>query len=144
MPSHCYCTGQLVSLSVSYFLIDKLCLVAWKKNENKLLYGYFLLISSCWFWSLFPFFFFFFFGFELGDWLKFVRNCLIEKEELGEMRWRTNEKKVADWILVRSSICKLIQNIVKYILNHFLFFIRKTNITKGYDYFREFIKKSGQ
>ena len=88
----------------------------------------------------FLFFFSFFFGFELGDWLKFLRNCQIEREEQGEMKWRINEKKVADWILVRSCICELIRNIVKYILNHFLFFIRKTNFTKGYDYFREFIK----
>ena len=95
------------------------------------------MISSCWFWSLFCVFFV---GFDLGDWLKFVRNCLIEREELGEMKWHTNEKKVADWILVRSCICELIRNIVKYILNNFLFFIRKTNLTKGYDYFREFIK----
>ena len=79
-------------------------------------------------------------GFELGDWLKFIRNCLIEREELGEMKWHTNEKKVVDWILVRSCICELIQNMVKYILNHFLFFIRKNNLTKGYDYVREFIK----
>ena len=104
------------------------------------------MISSCWFWSLFLFFSLFFFflvvvvGFELGDWLKFIRNCLIEREELGEMKWHTNEKKVVDWILVRSCICELIQNMVKYILNHFLFFIRKTNLTKGYDYVREFIK----
>ena len=104
------------------------------------------MISSCWFWSLFLFFSLSFFvvvvvvGFELGDWLKFIRNCLIEREELGEMKWHTNEKKVVDWILVRSCICELIQNMVKYILNHFLFFIRKTNLTKGYDYVREFIK----
>ena len=142
---HCWTHCQLVFSHCLLFLIDKLCLVAWKKKENKLLYNYFLLISSCWFWSLFfSFFFFFFFGFVLGDWFKFLRNCQIEREELGEMKWRINEKKVADWILVRSCICELIRNIVKYILNHFLFFIRKTNITKGYDYFREFIKKSGQ
>ena len=88
----------------------------------------------------FLFLFFLFFGFELGDWLKFLRICLIEREELAEMKWRTNEKKVADWILVRSCICELIRNIVKYILNHFLFFIKKTNLIEGYNYFREFIK----
>ena len=60
---HCWTHCQLVFSHCLLFLIDKLCLVAWKKKENKLLYNYFLLISSCWFWSLFCFFFFFFFWF---------------------------------------------------------------------------------
>ena len=98
------------------------------------------MISPCWYWFLFCVFFFLL-GFELRDWLKFVRNCLIEREELGEMKWCTNETKVAVWILVRNCSCELIRNIVKYILNHFLFFIRKTNLTiKDMIIFREFIK----